>query len=82
MSTRLKPTAYSHVVIRRRLTQYDPHRLVCSHCGMSILPPEAAHARYGRLGLLVVVLSGVSERTRREVSRLFCELFGVHEVAA
>ena len=69
------------VEIRRRVTQYDQHRLVCSHCGASTLgalPPEAADSRYGpSLTALVAVLSGVSQLARREVSRLCGELFGV-----
>ena len=69
------------VEIRRRVRQYDQHRLVCSHCGASTLgalPPEAAHTRYGpSLTALVAVLSGVSQLARREVSRLCGELFGI-----
>ena len=69
------------VEIRRHVTQYDQHRLVCPQCGGSTLgslPPEAAHSRYGpSLTALVAVLSGVSQLARREVSRLCSELFGV-----
>ena len=72
----------SHEVeIRRHVTQYDQHRLVCGRCGASTLgalPPEAVHSRYGpSLTALVAVLSGVSQLARREVSRLCGELFGV-----
>ena len=69
------------VEIRRCVTQYDQHRLVCGQCGESTLgavPPEAAHGQYGpSLTALIAVLSGVSQLARREVARLCSELFGV-----
>ena len=69
------------VEIRRRVTQYDQHRLVCGQCGestLAALPPEAAHGQYGpALTALIAVLSGVSQLARREVARLCRELFGV-----
>jgi len=77
------PLAYQvhDVEIRRRVTQYDQHRLLCPHCGESTLgalPAEAERSQYGpRLTALVAVFSGVSQLARREVSRLCSELCGV-----
>ena len=69
------------VEIRRQVTQYDQHRLVCPQCGESTLgalPAEVACSQYGPgLTALVAVLSGVSQLARREVSRLCSELCGV-----